>query len=633
MKNLLFELDQSVTLPVDATWTPHSPNVYKITYSWGGGSVNSVAYGLGYWGQGPYGQAGTVQRPGSQTSRIVRAGSLIVDENPYTLVSSINDLSSADATFYFDRSEQVLYVRFLDDKYPSEFGFIVLGVTKGYAQRAGFYDGIYYDARVLNGPNLRYEKDPLFFGKISIDTFNVTLENADHHFDLLNELYPFGNAIRIYFGEDGDDFSNFEVVFTGFFESFALNGTFCVITGADERKRLSVRVPSTRITQTDFADLPDGEWVKPLVYGTVRKSRTVPLNEENDSATNYQYMFIDLEHYSTVGSVSDVYVDNVKLDSANWTVYQANDPMTAEPLYKYIQIANTYVEPGQEVTVDLTGYDIVHPLEIIEDLIYKFAGLEYNPFYYNTTEWEAAKLEVVDEIQFSITEEISLFEAIEQITNTVFGLFLVGPDGRFTFKLRDTSKAVTRTFYPYELLDPPRVEFNQNEFVSSLRIGYDKAYGTDRWSWYTTDSEEDRLSSLYNRKNTQDILTLLKDSTDAEAAAEEIYPQFAGIFPTFTLEVQVNEIDIELEDIIDAYVYKLNDGSLASVRLEVIGIEYDFNTLRQIIRGRWVQYNFEIEDAVEIVRSVQYGRPYSNPTEDDWDLIIYADNPEIIISP
>ena len=602
MKNILFELDQSAILPATTLWITEDPGVYKTTFSWDNTSSIATAYGKGYWGYGLYGLAANTDRDASPRKPVARIGSIVVDNIPYALVDTYNDLFSADETFYFNQADQILYVRFQDDRRPSTFAAMSLGATEGYAQKAGFYDGVFYDSRIVSGPNLRWQKDPLFFGKISIDTFNTTLNNSDHYFDLLSQLYPFGNAIRIYFGDEDDIFDNFEQVFTGFFESFSLSGDYCVITGADERKRMSRNIPTNKVTQTDFPNLPDGEWVKPLIYGTVHKSETIPIDDEDGAAVEFRHIFIDVDFFTTIGLVSDVYVENVKIDGADYTVDYVNG---------WVTIDEAAYQPGQAVWVDVEGSDIVNPLEIIEDLIYKYVGFEYNAIYYDTIQWEIVKAAVVQEMQLSISYEISLIEAIEKVVNTVFGLFLIGTDGRFTFKLRDTAAAVVKTIQPYEFLEPPVVAFKQDEYISSLRVGYNVGYGSGRWSYFTIDDDEDELATLYNRQKTQDIFTYLIDETDAEAAAIEVYPQFAGIFPTFTIEVAADSIDVQLEDNIDVYAYILNDGTFGSVKLEVVGVEYDFNNSRQIITGRYIDYNFDIDDAAQIIRKLQIGRSYS----------------------
>ena len=590
MKNLVFELDQTIRISRLQHWTPHTSNIYKITYSWQSGEAVSIAYGLTPWGWGPYGIEGTGPIIRSERDRTLKVGSVIVDEFSYTAVDNVEDLDVIDRSFHFDITKQILYVRFEDDKAPWQFEYIVVGTTLGFSQIMTYYNDVFYDSRIVTGPDLTYSTDPLIFGKLAIDTFTIQLNNTDRFFDALDQVYPYGNAVRIFYGEVDDEFENFEQVFSGFFEDFSIDSGICTIVGSDDRKRLSVDVEGELIDQDDYPNMKEGEHHKPLVYGRVSKMECIPLDDDNNDLFNYRFQFFDRDYFNNNPTIHNVYVDNVLLTS-----YSAlnNGILT---------ISNLYYEPGQIVSVDMTGSDIDHPLEVIEHLMFKFPGYDYNAFYYNLDEWEEAKSKALQPIGIAITEPESLFDVIEKICNTVFGSFIAWPDGRFSFKLRDITLPPAKVVQPIDFLEEPEIEFNQDEYLSSLRILYDKQYALDEYLAYTLDKDRKKVAALYNRQRTIELETLFVNRQEAKDAADSIYDQFAGIFPTITMVLKLESIDVYVGDVIDAYVALLRNGQYGAIRLEVVSVSFDFNTHRYTLTGRYINWLFDYEN--EFVRYI-----------------------------
>ena len=590
MKNLVFELDQTIRISRLQHWTPHTSNIYKITYSWQSGEAVSIAYGLTPWGWGPYGIEGTGPIIRSERDRTLKVGSVIVDEFSYTAVDNVEDLDVIDRSFHFDITKQILYVRFEDDKAPWQFEYIVVGTTLGFSQIMTYYNDVFYDSRIVAGPDLTYSTDPLIFGKLAIDTFTIQLNNTDRFFDALDQVYPYGNAVRIFYGEVDDEFENFEQVFSGFFEDFSIDSGICTIVGSDDRKRLSVDVEGELIDQDDYPNMKEGEHHKPLVYGRVSKMECIPLDDDNNDLFNYRFQFFDRDYFNNNPTIHNVYVDNVLLTS-----YSAlnNGILT---------ISNLYYEPGQIVSVDMTGSDIDHPLEVIEHLMFKFPGYDYNDFYYNLDEWEEAKSKALQPIGIAITEPESLFDVIEKICNTVFGSFIAWPDGRFSFKLRDITLPPAKVVQPIDFLEEPEIEFNQDEYLSSLRILYDKQYALDEYLAYTLDKDRKKVAALYNRQRTIELETLFVNRQEAKDAADSIYDQFAGIFPTITMVLKLESIDVYVGDVIDAYVALLRNGQYGAIRLEVVSVSFDFNTHRYTLTGRYINWLFDYEN--EFVRYI-----------------------------
>lgn len=577
-KIVMCEIDEGVSFN-NEFWIKEEPGIWKTTYAWTERTTD-FSYGFGAWGYFAYGDGGTGVLPASERRPSIRIESLLIDGEQYTKAETLADCRAIDKSFYFDIATQVLYINPEDDKDPRyDFSSTVLGIVKGYASEEGYYDGVFFEGRLQSIPSITNTKDPLYFGLISFDGGSVTLENLDGHFDTLQEEDVYGQRVRIKFGSRDIDFSDYETIYSGFFESFVLTENNCTINIRDPRKNISRSVNTNLFNLTDYPLLDDGNdgEIIPLGYGEINKQPAICTNETDEFTPTYSFKICDTSKH-TIQSIDKVFVEGKSVSFSDINLAEAT-----------FNLSNSVYEPGQDVTVSYTGYDISNPLDVIVDLLETYTDIVYTATDFNQTEWEYAKA-LVPDINLSIIESTKIIDIIGEISSTVQGVFIFQGDGKITFRLREPDRASSATLTTQDYLLPPSQTNPSEEFTSRIRVGYKRAWSNNKNRWYTDESREQELFEKFRLRRTREFPTLLVNEADAITFAADLYDQFGGIFPTFRLTTKTQFLSLQLEDNIDAEVYILPDGLYGKIKLEVIGIETDFNTNQMIITGRFLSY-------------------------------------------
>lgn len=572
------EIDKGITFyPGDVTWISYSPGIYMITYS-NNVSNRSFNYGLGAWGVYDYGYSGSGVLIEAVSGRlpVVKIGTVLVDSENYTSVTSV-DLLSIEKSFYFDSDLQILYVHFENNTSPRDYDSITVGATKGYAKQSGYYDGIYYEGRIKSIPSIVIKKDSTYYGLLSYDKGAISLINEDGAFDnFTNENY-YGQLVRILVS-DSSDYATFVPVFTGYLDSFSImNGLTLQLVIRDIRKQLEKKVPYNIFTLTQYPNI-DLEYVNkpiPLAYGSCSKVPCTPTDKRESQAV-YTFVVADTAKYP-IQAITKVYINNTI------AAFSGVD-LTAGTF----NIVSGYL-PGQDVTADIIGYNITNPLSIMEDLLSEYFLKPYGDIFFDIAEWSAVRDSGLYSIGLFVSEFTSCTDIINNISQSIYGLFMIDSSGKFTYKIRDTAKTPVATIKHSNIIIGPNVIYNSEEFISSCRIGYDKKYYNDKInSWYLNRDSEIQLVGDYRKSNQRDILTNLVTEADAITYSEKIMTQFGGIFGTYEFTTKTDYSYIAIEDLVDVELYIFDDGTFGTVRLEIIGIGLDYNANRINFTGRWV---------------------------------------------
>lgn len=582
MKNyVLFEIDLGVFLSRDLKdWVKHSPTVYKLAYFW---DINTrdFKYGKGAYGWGFYGGSGTKELPGPNYFKVAKVGSFIGDAEVFSMLDSIEDIKTVNKSFFFDTNTQTIYVNFGEIKEnPWNYVDLTLGIIKGYSNYPIYEGNLLYDPKIQSIPNISIQRDNLLSGVVRFEGGDVSLINTDHEFDLFNQEDIYGKVCRIKWSNNGV----FETVFVGKLDNFSITDDPCILSIKDARKSLLTNIPNNYFNLDDYPQLStnnDGQ-VIPIGYGKVIASKAYCTNETVDEAASYTFKFFDTS-FGTPQSIQDVRVDGKSV-----TIASTNLSAGTFTLAGYVGGVYTVYEPGQEVLVDYTGKNITNPLEIIEDLIDYYLDIPYIDYFYNTDNWDVTKVGL-PEIALGLDKTQTLADIIGKITLSILGSFVIDADGKFNIKLVDITKEPVLTLFEYDNFDAPKIEFRGEEYASSCIIKYNTGVSTGQGPQVINKSLEQDLFIKYDRKQEQIFHTLLINKDDAEDYADRIMELYGGIHETVYLKTKDQAINLELEDLIDVYLYELGNTQYR-IRLEVVGKEIDYlgNTI-QII-GRYVSY-------------------------------------------
>ena len=557
-------------------WVNVQPGIWAVTYSV---NVPNTTYnfGAGAFGYGAFGSAGVATLTNSKAAS-ARVNSFYDGTIWYSKVTALTTLRTTESAFYYDSATKILYVHFTNLDPPDAFPNIKLGVSIGYANKGCYYDGIYYDARVLSVPAVGRSKDPLFFGKITFDGGTISLINSDGAFDAFqadHEIY--GSAIRILLGFEDNAYTDFKTLYEGYIENLRLSEDVFEIEANDKRKALSRKLPTAVFDTTTYPNLKGENAGKPipLGYGSIKNAPVICVNE--NGTTPWTFKICDTTHRA-ITSVDAVYV---KGGTARTSVAWSGTSLT---LATFQLTAGVYTALKDEVTVDFQGYAsggtlITNGLEIVRDILTNHFARPYTATFYNTTAWDSAETVAAD-VAIFVNEVDEGWKIIEEISYSLHGNFIVQDDGKFTFRAYDAARAVDQTVYYWELLDQLlEVGYNIDEVLSSCRVGYAKDWAEKSFTTLVHNTEEVAVVDKFKFYREKTFDTLLTANGSAETFAAAIMAISADVRPIFRAKTKMQSIDRELSDMVNVQYKPENRAFVGWMSAEVIGKTVDLDAM------------------------------------------------------
>jgi len=611
-KRVLFEIDLGVKL-TNSKWIEFETGIWMLRYAWDDTETRDFSYGIGAMGWGSYGSSETeFSLPASTTDQVFKLSSVTVDvTNKLIRVENIEALRALTDAFFFDDLTQVLYLKTTSVDLPPSvvYSSIVLGVTKGYSNNSGYYGSLYYDGRVKSIPQINTDRDSLYYGKISFEGGSTSLINTDGFFDKFGSEDYYGSEVRILFGGDDIDVSEYETVYTGYVEDYKFSSDKIIINYKDSRKQLSTSVPVNRFNLIDYPDLDDGNngEALPIGYGSIKKAVAICTNEALEEQTTYDFKFIDTSLRS-IKSISKVYVNNKSVAFTNPDIENGSFSLAGwDGVDEY-----TVFESGDTVTVSFEGYVeddgttlMDNPIDIIQDLLVNYSAISFNSAFFNLVEWEEARAGLDQKIGLSIAEPKEIIDAIGEISSSVLGLFIVQGDGKFSFKMRDTSAESVTTINIDSLVKPSAVDLPSKEYLNSVRVKYNRSWESEKGSFYLDDSKKEELFNIYRSNVEKEFETVLSEKADAVIFATDALETFGGIKPTYTIFTKTQNMPFNVGQNINLEVGKFSDSLETGkyIKCEILSKSVDLNSFVITFKVRYIE---DINAGLDIVELIRY---------------------------
>jgi hypothetical protein len=598
-KFILFEINKGVTL-THHEWIPDGNDVYKITYT-NSESTSTFSYGFGNWGYHSYGSSGTEITPAKLTNRepLVKVGSLIFDSTEFSNYSTLDDILQHDNSFYFDLNTQILYVHFSSTTSPFSYSTTTIGVLNRFSNFSGWYDGLYYEGRINSVSNISITQDNQYFGILNYNSNSVTMNNIDGFFDNIDEEDIFGQRCKLYFSEDLD-FTN-SVVYSGFLESFSISTNEIKINIRDIRKSLEISIPENVFLSSDFPNIGNSENKPiPLAYG-ILKDVPAQLLDDTDGLSIYSFKICDTTYHS-IKSIDKVFVDG-----------EEKTPSNVDLLNATFTLSSINFKTNQKVTVDIQGYVdntntlIENPLSIIKDLIVNSTDYEYLPIFFDTNTWDSIEGSDLPPCSIYISSS-TLISEINKLSMSIFGLFIITQEGKFSYIIQDLNKPSSKTIKYYQLLSEPENDYLSSSYLSSSKVGYLKRYNSSDYNYVINNSIETLLKNKYRNKVQIEFLTQLVDKDDAIIYAQKTVDQFGGIFSNYSFDVSITT-DIKLMDIILVELFEVATGVYAFGKLIVNSVSNNYNNFITTVKGKLLEIempSYSLRDLISLKGNITY---------------------------
>jgi hypothetical protein len=219
----------------------------------------------------------------------------------------------------------------------------------------------------------------------------------------------------------------------------------------------------------------------------------------------------------------------------------------------------------------------LNALDAIVEILGQSYNVQYNATYYDTTAWAAAQA-LVPVITIDMKEERPTIDVIEDICGSVFGLFKIEADNRFSAKIVDTTASSLTTIVAADIINHHTVGYKSGEVISSVKVGYAKDWDSDYVSPYTflTDtSRENAVYLKYKTYNQKTFYTLLTTFADAQAFAMKILDYAQDVHGQGELVVPMKYYPCNVGDMVDAVIDREGATMLGTQKVELLSKRYN----------------------------------------------------------
>ena len=494
---ILWEYDKPVNIDL---LTGYSPNVWQYKLTPGTVTITDD-YGItGYYED--------------NNATMYNVQSFKANGTDYSIATSISDCESTKTSFYFDYANQIIYIHFEDDGSTYSFYEMFVGAAIGYSygtmSEGSYFNDRYYEPRIDKIFNISKKKDPLYYGSLKFVKGEIDCQNEDGHFDNWQDRNLFAQATRLKLGNDGDAYSAFTTIFSGYIENDSTNWEKFTVNLQDIRAGLTQPIASNLLTLTDYPYLNESniDTPKPVAYGDIYGAECICLNEEETAAT-YTFLLCDTE-FNNVYSLNKVLVEGVD-QTANATLNASAGTFT---------LATAYYDPGDEVIADFT-VNIKNGVDIIKDLIANYDDKPYLSSFWDLTETAIAQA-LSRNTSLYIDDDTKLSECIESICFDIDGLFFSKDNGLYTIRIYDEDREPVKTIKSDEWVNIPDVENEGSQYLTSAIIKYKKNLTDDTYLQIENRDYESAAFDTYKRYKVETFETMLTTESDANLKAQTI---------------------------------------------------------------------------------------------------------------
>jgi hypothetical protein len=502
---------------------------------------------------------------GVSAQSIIQIGSVLQDGVALALVASVALTITTNNSYYWDASDRRVYIHLNGGGEPA-IHTITLGITSGFANHAATYNGLYFEPRLKSAPAISKAKDPLFFGRISFDGGDITLDNHDGNFDSLVQGNPgiFGGAVRILQGFDSDAYASFTRMASGLIEGMKIDRDSCTVTMVDQRKYLSRSAPMRTYEVATYPNLNYANYGRPiaLAYGKLSGVPCVCLNEEAVAPATWDFKICDCTDHAIV-SIDQIYSDGIKVTASASSLANGTFSLNGADF-----------KVGTVVKADIHGYATTNAADVIADLLLNYLGLTYNVTNFNTTEWAVAQATAMN-VGVYVGDSREVFAIIEDICTSAMMNFIQQDDGRYTLRIYSASRAIDQTLNRDELLATPSMSHDPSQVVSSVSVGYDRDWTLGSFQRVKDTSQEAAIFALYKHYKQQSFETLLTSAANAATYATAMLSLYGHTLTRITARFKLQPLGREVMDFVMLPVYRQTKTMLGMTKCEVYSISKD----------------------------------------------------------
>jgi hypothetical protein len=188
-----------------------------------------------------------------------------------------------------------------------------------------------------------------------------------------------------------------------------------------------------------------------------------------------------------------------------------------------------------------------------------------------------------------INDESEISKIIERVCVSDDACFIVKDDGKFTYRIYDENRTVSKTIKSDEWMNAPKFTKKLSELLSSVKVKYNKDLYNDEFKNLLNTTYESEVYAQYDYKKEKSIETDLSDLTGATDKATTIITRSKDVLPSIKRTTKTQNIDLEIMDFVIADHSRESQTTKAWAVYEVIGITKDLNKAEVILDMKYVK--------------------------------------------
>ena len=219
-----------------------------------------------------------------------------------------------------------------------------------------------------------------------------------------------------------------------------------------------------------------------------------------------------------------------------------------------------------------------NPLRLEEHLMEEYANIDFDATNFDLTEWNAAAAHAnVKDVAVFVNKRMETKKVIEKVQTAVpLGAFLQLDNGKWTQRIYDAGAGVSATIIKEEIIGIPDITYDKN-YATSVEVQFAKDWSDNEFRAVVDDSEESVRVGAIKKYFLHNPQTMIVNETDALDAAALWYA-YLNNRRIFGFRTRTKIIALDLIELLDVDISRLDGGGLGTIRMEIAKIKKDLTS-------------------------------------------------------
>lgn len=282
------------------------------------------------------------------------------------------------------------------------------------------------------------------------------------------------------------------------------------------------------------------------------------------------YEGLNISDYLTIWSG---YIESIELSPESFTVAVAESRKKLD-----VDIEKSWVG-----TTSGSVWSGVNAVTVIKEAIMlAYPDVTYTADYFDVTAFTVVATSAPN-IAYDMTDPAPAIDVIEGICNSMFGIFFMNPDDKYSLKLVNPDVTASTTIRSIDIMNVPSINYDVSQIVSSVKVYCDidtRLSDSEHATIIEDTTRKEYVYSTYSIYNAKEFTTYLPGPTEADAFAIKYLDYAMDVHGIFEIETSMTHYLLEVGDTVMVEINREGGNSyLGTIKAEIIGKTYNLELL------------------------------------------------------